>query len=67
MNELVRATEKDDTWRSHVSICAQCRAVDVTRTANLAQLCLTGSKLVKDALNKLANSKASRNERNMPL
>ena len=45
---------REFTWSSHAATCARCKAVELARPATLAQACLEGSKLAKDAAAELA-------------
>jgi hypothetical protein len=44
-------------WASHSSRCARCRKVDLQHTATVANACLTGARLLKEALSSLQRRK----------
>jgi hypothetical protein len=39
-----------EIFAAHAAACARCRTVDLERPATLAQACLEGSRLLKDAI-----------------
>lgn len=44
-------------WRTHQCVCAKCYDVDVSKTSTLANTCINGARILKEALHAASKHK----------